>query len=77
MRREYVSRAMCSNSTFLLRCLSKCRRRSSGVCLGRKYESLLAEGADLEAHLEDGEPLGDGRPQLAQDSVVHEVPVVH
>lgn len=42
----------------------------------QRYQSLLAEGANLEAHLEDGEPLDDWRKQLAQESVVHEVPVV-
>lgn len=32
----YVSRAMCSKRTFLRRCLSRWRRRSSGVCVGRE-----------------------------------------
>lgn len=41
-----------------------------------RYESLLPEGIELEAHLEDGEPLDDGGPQLAEEGVVHEVPVV-
>jgi hypothetical protein len=39
-------------------------------------ESLLAEDVDVEAHLEDGKPLGDGCPQSAQQGSVHEVIVV-
>jgi hypothetical protein len=39
-------------------------------------ESLLAEDVEVEAHFEDGEPLGDGAPQPAQERAVHEVKVV-
>lgn len=39
-------------------------------------ESLLLEDTEMEAHLDNGEPLGDGRPQLAEQCAVHEVKVV-
>jgi hypothetical protein len=39
-------------------------------------ETLLPEDVEVEAHLEDGEPLGDGSPQFAQQRAVHEVKVV-
>ena len=39
-------------------------------------QPLLPEDVEVEAHLEDGEPLGDGRPQPPQQRPVHEVKVV-
>ncbi len=39
-------------------------------------ESLLAEDVEVEAHFEDSEPLGDGGPESAEESAVHEVKVV-
>lgn len=41
-KNAYVSLAMCSKRTLLLRCLSKWRRRSSGVCLVYYLRVLVA-----------------------------------
>lgn len=30
----------------------------------------------MESHLEDGEPSGDGRPESAEQRLIHEVKVV-
>lgn len=39
-------------------------------------ESLLTEDVEVEAHLNDCEPFGDGSPQFAEQGAVHEVKVV-